>query len=401
MVFFSELLQKNVVLTDGKLIGKLIDIYIVNDVFPAVVSIVIESGKKKHIYAAGGIRLNRDSIIVKSTEPIHKQNGNTVSVRDSLLDKQIIDLVGNKVVRANDVAFLEKPQFMLSGIDVGLSGIVRRIGIDNTTRKIFSLFGKSFEPSILTWSGIQHLEINRGQIQLKSQADKLEKIHPEDLADYLESTGVKNIARFLSSLPLEKASEIFGSLSIPYQTAILREFPPEISASIVEHMDPDEAADVLLTLKPEFYDHILSLVKEHFRKPISRLMELSGSPVGELMTTEFFTIDSQMIAQDILKLMRIQTVNFSSLYTIFVTNRDKTLVGVFSLHELIIQMPQTPAFKFMYQEPITVHLTTPLDRVIKRLLRYKLSVLPVIDDSKKIIGIITLDDVSDYLMTKL
>jgi magnesium transporter len=231
--------------------------------------------------------------------------------------------------------------------------------------------------------------------------NKLAKIHPEDLADYLEMTHFHNARRFLKTLHDEKAAEVFASLQIQYQTKILEDIESERGAMLISLVDPDEAVDVLLTLTKERRSTILSLLKSEKQKELYTLLNLSDSPVGNLMTTEFLLIPCTLTMRDVLQKIKKDTEDFSSLHTIYISNNSGHLVGVLSLHELLLMKQDVPIYKYMIQHPIYIQLTTPMEIVVKKMFRYKLSTIPVIDNNKKMLGIVTTDDISDIILKKI
>ena len=206
--------------------------------------------------------------------------------------------------------------------------------------------------------------------------------------------------RFLRTLKSKKAAEVFASLQVNYQIKVLETLEPEISAQILTLMDPDETVDVLLAIPENKRQLILALLHEDKQKELLELLKLSSTPVGNLMTTDFIYVHSNLTVKDTFAVIKKDAIDFSFLSCIYIVNDSDHLVGVLSLHELTMQNLDTSLYKCMVQNPITIQLTTPVDIVVKKLLRYRLSALPVTDNKKKILGIVTIDDVSDIILTK-
>ena len=320
-----------------------------------------------------------------------------LSVTDVLLDQQIIDLVGNKVVRVNDVVLQDVPTLSLSGIDIGLTGILRRVGLE----RILQILHIHIPMTLLSWGDVLTLELKDGQIKLKQHEERLSKIREEDLADYLEMTNIENVHTFIQSLSTHKAAEVIENLTINYQVDLFGRFEPAKSAELIARIDPDEAVDILLALERARRDKIMDALPGKKREELHRLMTFSRTPVGKLMTSEYFAVDSHSNAGEIMKAVKRDTQEYSSLTAIYVLNRDDQIVGVFNPHELLMQNLDTPAYKFMIPEPIVVLLTTPIEVVMYKFLKYRIPALPVINREKKIIGVITIDDVSKILLKKL
>ena len=217
----------------------------------------------------------------------------------------------------------------------------------------------------------------------------------------MQTTNIINIKKFLQALDMEKAADVFAGLSLIHQTAVISQLEPESAQKMIVELEPDEATDILLSLNKRRRDQILTLMPEKEEKELRNLIGLSTTPMGELMTTDYYTVDSKATVREIIERMKTVTADFSCLSAVYVLNEKKLLTGVFSLHELLLQSADTPAYKFMVAEPMALQLTTPVELATKKMLRYKFSALPVVDMDKKIVGIVTMDDLSDYLLDRV
>ncbi len=304
-------------------------------------------------------------------------------------------------MRVNDVALQDKDVLSIAGVDVGILGIVRRLRIGGEGfYKILRFFNVRLTSSFLSWGDVQPLELIRGEVKLKKKEEKLERVRPEDLADYLEKTNVINARKFLKILDTEKAADVISNLNINYQTSLFKYFKSDKAAKFISFIDPDEAVDVLLTLSKKKRDEIIGHLEEKARTPIDRLMALSRNQIGNLITTEYLVVNSGDTVRQVLDQIRKQTTDFASLDYVYAVNKNQELVGVFSLHELILQDYESPVYKFMTQNVIVIHLTSPLEIVVKKMLKYKLYALPVIDIDKRIQGIVTLDDINSSILKR-
>jgi magnesium transporter len=401
MLFYSELIGKNVVSENHHLLGRLSDLIFLNEENPIITRAVLQSDKHRHEIPIDALRRVNNHIEVKLNNSNGKPKPNELSITKALLDQQIIDLIGNKVVRANDIILQETPVFCVSGIDVGITGIFRRLGIEGVLQNFHRIFHMEIPMQLLSWGDVLNLELTGGQIKLKHQEERLTHIHEEDLADYLELTNIQNAHRFLKSFDAKKVAQIIANLTINYQVELFQNFDTNKSVEIISYIDPDEAVDILLALDRKVRDKITKRLPREKQETLHRLMTFSRSPVGKLMTSEFCAVESHMTVRNIYKTIRRDTTDFSSLITIYVLNRDDQLVGVLNPHELMMQDFETPAYKFMITDPIVVLLTTPIEVVIYKFLKYKIPAIPVINREKMILGIITIDDVSDILLKKI
>lgn len=405
MLYFSELINKKIYTEDKIEVGILKDFIFLASENPIVTKIVIKNPNDQNLIVSTDYLLKINSSLTVEKEYLSTYlEENELYLVKNLLDKQIIDLKGNKIVRVNDVALnQEKEKLIVAGVDIGILGLIRRIRIlgGDNLYKFLSRF--SFRPTsqFLSWVDIQPLELIRGQVKLKKKEEKLHKIRPEDLADYLERTNVINARKFLKILDTEKAADVISNLNINYQTSLFKSFRPEKAARFLSFIDPDEAVDVLLTLSKSKRENILELLEEKIKKNILKLLELSKNTIGGLITTEYICVKPNESVRQVIDKIKKITFDFSNLDYVYVINKQEELVGVFSLHEILLQNLDTPVYKFMTQNVIVIHLTTPEEIVIKKMLKYKLYALPVIDEKKHIQGLITLDDLSSIILKKI
>ena len=399
MLFYSDLIGKIVYSETHARLGNLRDILFLNGNTPRVTGIIVEHNNHRQELPIAALRTVNNHIEIKRGET--NKNGGSLSIAKVLLDKQIIDLVGNKVVRANDIVLQDIPTLSISGIDIGFWGILRRIRLERSVRTLLRYGHLEIPLQLLSWGDILTLELTHGQIKLKHHEERLAQIREEDLADYLETTNVQNVEIFLKSLGTQKSAAVIKNLPVNYQVELFQNFDPRKAAELIENIEPDEAVDILLALERTKRDKIMKILPKEKQEAVHQLMTFSRTPVGKIMTNEFCTVDSHMTVREIIKIIRKNTTDFTSLGAMYVLNRDGQLVGVFSPHELLMQDFDTPAYKFMVAEPIVVLLTTPIEVIVYKLLKYKITCLPVINREKKILGIITIDDVSEILRKKI
>ncbi len=402
MIYFSEIQGKKVVTEDGIGVGRLDDFIFLATDNPLVTKIVIvNKDRQKLIVSTDYIRKINAHIKIEKEYMTSYLEENELYLLKNLLDKQIIDIKGNKIVRVNDVAIQDKDRLSIAGVDIGLFGLARRLRIGgDTVTKLLRFFNMKLTSEFLSWADIQPLELIRGQVRLKRQEAKLQKVRPEDLADYLERTNVINARKFLKILDTEKAAEVISNLNINYQTSIFKHFHSEKAARMISFIDPDEAVDVLLTLSKRKREEIMGYLEPSVRVAIERLLDFSKNPIGNLITTEYLAVAPEDTVRQVFEKIRRMTVDFSTLDYVYVENKKKELVGVFSLHNLVLQDLETPIYKFMTQNVVVIHMTTPLEIAVKKMLKYKLYALPVISLEKSIQGIITIDDVSNSILEK-
>lgn len=403
MLYFSEIVGKKVYTEDDIHIGYLEDLIFLAAENPIVTKIVIkDKANQKLIISTDYLQKISKNLTIEKEFLVTYLEENELYLVKNLLDKQIIDLKGNKIVRVNDVALQDKEKLLIAGVDVGVFGIFRRlrIGADNFY-KVASLFNIKLASQFLSWVDIQPLELMRGNVKLRKKEEKLEKIRPEDLADYLEKTNVINARKFLNILDTEKASEVIGNLNINYQTALFKNFHTDKAAKLITFLDPDEAVDVLLTLSKKKREEVLEKLNPKIKDQIIHLLKLSKEPIGALLTTEYLTVGPEDTVRQVIDKIKKETKDFSSLYCIYVVNKENQLTGVLSLQEILREDLDMPLYKFMTQNLIVIHLTTPVEIAMNKFLKYHLSSLPVINQEKRMEGIVNFDDITNYILERI
>ncbi len=399
MLYFSELKNKKVYTEDNIFFGRLKDIiFLVSDT-PTVTKLVVKTKKDDELVIPMKylVKMNGDVILGKNFEET-KLEDNELYLASNLLDNQVIDISGNKIVRVNDVVIQDKPGYYIAGVDIGLLGLLRWFGLEDFLLRILGRLGVKITSNFLSWGDVHPLELTRGHVKIKKEQTKLDKIRPEDLADYLEKTNTSNISRILKVLDEKTATNVVNSLSINYQTGLFKQFTSEKAAKLLSNMDSEEAVDILLTLSKKKREKIMSFLDDKTHKEIEYLLSLSKTPIGKILTTEFLTTESTDRVKEVIAKIRKEADDFYTLNHVYVVNKEKQLVGVFDLHELLLQKSETRVYKFMTQNLSVIYLTTPEIVVLRKIVKYKINSLPVVDKDRHILGIVQFDDVMDSFL---
>ncbi len=405
MYYFSELVNKKVVNENKKTIGHLKDFLFLAEESPKITKIFVKKGKRKNIAIQikdiktinGQIVVDRDFVEKEVAE-------REFSMANNLLNRQIIDVRGGKVVRVNDIAIQDKEdksEYYIAGVDVGFRAILRWFKLEKAATPIYKALKLYSHPHFLSWGDIEPLELANGTVQLKKDIGDLERMRPEDLADYLEKTNIKNVNKIITDLSDEYAADVIEDLNVNYQTALFKRFAPEKATKIIDLLEPDEAVDILLTLPREKRVEILEGLEKTKHEELRELMKYSKTSVGKLINPDFISIESEITASEALSQVKEALPDEPFSKYIYTVNKEGILVGVFELHNLLIQQSDTPVYKFMEQDVVVAHLTTPQEIALKRMLKYKLYALPVVGDNKKMIGVVTFDDMIEDIEEKL
>jgi len=403
MIYFSQILNKKVLTEDGVEVGRLDDLIFLSKETPIVTKLVIKTKKEKiNVPIDFLIKINKQIYIRKNFETISLSD-NELYILRNLLDKQIIDISGSKVVRVNDVVLQkEKNQWYVLGVDVGILGILRRLGLAEVGEKILGILRLRLSSRFLSWAEIQPIELARGEVRLKKEEKKLKKLPPEDLADYLEETSLANIQKIFPLLDKKMAAKVIADLNINYQVGLFQRMSVKKAASILELIDSDEVVDILFFLSKKRREAILNFLSEEKQKEVRYLLSVHQTgKIGDYLSLEYLGVSPSKTVADVKNIIKKETTDFYFLPYVYVVNEKKQLIGVFSLHELLLQNDTDFVYKFMNQNLITIYLTTPVELALRKMIKYKISALPVIDKEKKLLGIVTFDDLSEKLYERI
>jgi len=328
-----------------------------------------------------------------------------------LLDQQVIDINGRKVVRVNDVdlhldapqdAFSLTPVLRVLSVDVGARGAVRRLlrGVAPKTA-LHALLAK-IPPRNIPWDFVDLIEIDPARrIKLKISHDGLAKLHPADIADIMEDLAPNERHAVFQSLDNETAAEALEEIQPKVQKSIVESLDSEQAAGIVEEMDPDAAADLLADLPEERTEQILVQMEPEAKQEMVELLEHAEETAAGRMTTEFLALPVTATVQNAIDSMRLFEGGIESVSTIYLVNSKGTLSGAVPLAKLVLAQSSTPLLS-LTQEPLIMSHEGVKDAEVAELFdKYNLIMLPVVDEHNKLTGVITSDDVISMLRAKL
>jgi magnesium transporter len=339
-----------------------------------------------------GVRLNSDILDLR---PFLRREGEVLLARD-VLDKQLIDVDGKRVVRVNDVQIIEtSSDWRVTGADVSLQGLWRRLA-----PKGFVGAGRPVE--VLDWADVGYLATDAATVQLKSSSDKLSRLHPVEIARLAEALSYHHGSEVVESLDDETAAETLEEMPAEHQARILSDMDEERAADILEWMSPDEAADVLGDLPEEKAEELLGLMEGEEQADVAELLPYEDDTAGGLMTTEFVTLPRELTVGEALARLRDVAETPNMIYYLYVVEAENSwrLCGVIALRSLILAEPSMPLEEVMRTEFQKATPDEPANEVAQRIAEYNLLALPVVDDSEDILGIVTVDDAMEILLPK-
>jgi CBS domain-containing protein/sporulation protein YlmC with PRC-barrel domain len=386
----------------GEPIGKVRDIIVSpTDQLPVVSAAVVGNGKEELIIPWQRIQeeVDRLSLTVRKDRIVqYTPREDDIWLKKSVLDRQIVDVHDYKVVRVNDIRFIEtQGKVYLLGVDASTRGLLRELGIEWLANILRYMIGKPLPEKIIAWNDVETLEQTKGPIKLKIPFQKLSKLHPSDIAEIIEQMNPAQRADVIESLDIQTAADVLPEASPEIQAEIIEDIDPERASDILEEMDPDEAADILGDLPEERTKELLDEMEPEEAKDVRELLSYKDETAGGLMTTDFVAISPMMTAQGVIDYLRELAPDAETIYYLYVVTEEQKLIGVISLRDLIVAKPDTLVQDFMVTRVIHVHPEASIREAAELFRKYNLLALPVVDYDNELKGIITVDDVLEYI----
>jgi magnesium transporter len=402
MLYLSQILGRPISDVEGEKVAIIKDVVVRygEEDYPPFIGIMARYGRRDFFiprsrlaeFNAAGARLNVD---VLDLRPFMRRKGEVLLGKD-VLDKQLIDVDGKRVVRVNDVQLIEVgDEWRVAGADVSLQGFLRRL--------MPSGFYGNRPVEVIDWADVGYLATDTTTaVQLKSSKDKLSRLHPVEIAQLAESLSPLHRTGIVESLDNEIAAETLEEMSTENQARILEEMDEERAADILEEMAPDDAVDVLGEMDEDKAQELFDLMEEEEKADVAELLPFESDTAGGLMTTEFVTFPKELTVSQAIARLREMAETPNMIYYLYVVEEENSwkICGVISLRSLILADPTLPLSEVMREQFQFAHPSDSAEDVAQTISEYNLLALPVIDDLGEIAGIVTVDDAMEILLPK-
>lgn len=402
-LFLSAVLGKTVIDQAGREIGSLQDLIMTRgEVFPEVSHLVVKGRRSTSLVAWKDIALFNPYVIslVRDNhlhDYAHREG--EILVKRDILDKQIVDVNGAKVVRVNDLKLGSyKDVLCIFSVDVGFRGLLRRLGYERIGDRIATLFNKELTEQLISWQYVQPLELNASRLTLTMAQDQMADMHPADIAHIIAKIPSRNIQTVLNSLDTETAGEAIHELEPELRSRIISQLDSEQASDILEEMAPDEAADVLGDLPEEKAQELLGLMDAEEAEDIQELMEHEEDTAGGLMNSEFLAVSPDLTVDEALKEVRLLAPEVETVYYTYIIDDNDKLQGVVTLKYLLTTPPDTPLAEIMTTNLKTVTVGAAPEDILEIIAKYDLVAVPVMDDEGKMAGIVTVEDILELFL---
>src|SRR5215469_4396798 len=350
--------------------------------------------------APGTMRLNCSERALD----LYKPNEAWLAVRKDLLDQQIIDTKGRKVVRVNDLDLAEQRtngsvELRLTQVDVGLPGAVRRLLQGVVAPGVIRTLQSKLPQRAIRWEFVNLIEPDPlRRLKLRITHEKLEDIHPADLAEIMEQLSAAERQGIIASLDEETAAAVLAELDARLTTQIVEDLDPEKAADILEEMAPDAAADLLADLPKETSDELLEEMPGQEANEVRELLAFEESTAGGMMNTEFAFVSETASRDEVLEWLRGQDFNLEQLDTIVLLDKLGHFAGTVAIARMLLASPDE-LLRELKSDPLVSATADASEKDVFELFdKYNLRMLTVIDKDRRPIGTVTVDDVVSRLV---
>ncbi len=409
--YLSRVIGRKIFDTNGQFIGIVKDLLVNADNTnqterPLVTGIKIKSPDKTGFYSFehfkvqkinGKIKVSCSQLIELSQENID----NDLYLASVVLDKQIVDLNGRKLVRVNDIRLVSVANGTFAvAVDIGIEGLLRRIGIAKPLKIFLSYFKVNIPAKFILWEDVEAIDFSNLNIKLSKIHSKLQTLHPSDLADIIEDLGKKASADVFLSLDEERAADVLEEMEADAQVHIIESLSIEKAADVLDKMPADEVADILNALEEEKAELLLNEMEKKTSEEVRELLDYPEDSVGSLMATDIISFSKEKTVNDVLNELREKKPEAATLYNLFVTDEKEELIATVSLRDIVVSSPEATINEIMKPSPVCLRDDQDVDEIAEIVSKYNMLAIPVVDNANVLQGMVVIDDVIEDLINK-
>ncbi len=327
--------------------------------------------------------------------------GHELLLKQRVLDEQIVDLEGRRLVRVNDLQIARKDElFYLTGVDASTVGLLRRLGLEKAGKRIAKLFHKDLKTHVIPWELVASVE-HDDPLRLSVSQTRLVQMPPADIAAILDDLDSHTSKALLQGFTNEDLADTLEESSPEVQQAILSHLHPERAADVLEEMDPDEAADILADMDDQVSEQLLTLMEDEEAEEVRSLLGYPEDSSGGIMTTEFTWVPEHFTVGEALQFLRSSedALEDEFMYYVYILDENQKLKGVVTLRDLVTSPLDQPLSKWIDDSIVRVYPLTPQEDSAYLIAKYDLMAVPVVEpETERMLGIVTVDDALDTVL---
>ncbi|MFZ4520897.1 MAG: magnesium transporter MgtE N-terminal domain-containing protein [Bacteroidales bacterium] len=413
--YLSQILGKSYIADDGVVLGRIKDFLIDQSslpgkesepVRPRVVAIRVKKGNDYRVLDFSSFEIKKFKRKLRITclevhDIIPEAFTNSLWLAENILDKQIVDINGRKLVRVNDIRMVMIPAGTYAiAVDVGMEGLLRRIGIDKPIQTMLDPFKADIPGKFILWDDIAAVDFSNSSIKLSKSTSKLNTLHPSDLADIIEDLDKATRTYIFASLDEEQAADVLEEMEPHAQIQLVESLPVEKVADVLEKMPADEVADLLDALAEDKAEKLLEEMEKESSEEVRELLEYPDKVVGSLMTTDYYAFNEDLTVAEALDELRRLQPEPAHIYTIIVTDKSERFLSSILLGELVVADPSRHLKEIMNKHAVSVFDDDKVDSLAVLVSRYNLLAVPVINKNRQMEGIVVVEDIVEDLLSR-
>ncbi len=397
----SELESLSVVDAAGREVGEVLDVVVLSSAEPpAVTALVIETedAQARATWSqVAEIDVDGERVVLAcSADQLEPASllGDELALVDAVLDNQVLDMRRRAFVRVQDVVLGPREgDLVVVGVDASTGALARRFGLGFLSRRLPRRTG-DFVP----WDDVNLISLRLSRLNFVEAFAELAELHPADIADIVSQVGARERAAVLAALNAPLAADTLQEMDAEERAGALVEMPVERAAKLLEKMDADVAADMLADLPEELAEDLLRRQSAQRETALRGLAGHAEDSAGGLMTLEYVTFPVAMPVGDALDQLRRERPDQHAMSYIYGLDEERRLAGVASLRELVLAGQEQPLAAVMEDDLVTVAADVDQEEVGRIMIKYNLLAVPVVDEARHLLGIVTLDDALDAIL---
>ena len=371
-----------------------------------VAGLVLKTRKGSELVPATGLRQTPSGALeLRHDAELQPLRGgeDLIFLRQDLLDRQIIDVHGRKVVRVNDVDLQWFKQdatedLRVREVEVGLRGAVRRMLQGALPAGALDAVARRFPARVIPWEFVDMIEVDPARrVKLKIEHERLAQLHPSDIADILEDLAPAEREAILTTLDEEVAAEALEEVEPKLQKSMMESLDSDVAAGIVEEMDPSAAADLLAELPESRSEAILEEMNPEERQEVEDLLVFREDSAAGRMTTEYVAVPKTAVVADAVRALRVFDGDIETITEIYLIDEKEVLQGVVSLARLVLAKAETRLDALAESRFISCPADAHEQQVAELFDKYNLRALPVLDEAGRLVGVVEADHVIAFL----
>ncbi|WP_461204619.1 magnesium transporter MgtE N-terminal domain-containing protein [Clostridium sp. DL1XJH146] len=400
--YLSEILNKKIIDEYGDCIGKLTDVYaITTNGYPKAIGYKVKKDGEVYNYEFRNIDFvengNKIEIQVRLVKDIIPREYTFLLWRN-LMNKQIIDVNGKKVVRVNDLRIaVINGEIKVLAVETGLLALSRRYKLSFIVQRIFKIIKKDYKDTVVMWDDVESLEIIHDGLKVSVPYKKIARLHPADIADIIEEVDLKYRNKIFESLDKSIAADTLEEIEPEVQAGLLESLDHARIKELLVDMPNDEIADILEEVDEKTAEKVLLNLEHDDEEIVRGLMKYKEQTCGSVMTTDHMAFNLNIEVGEIIDLLREVKPDERVLHYIYIIDEFKKTIGMVSIRDLVLADPSSKIKEIMEDDVISVIDNENINSAVKKFIKYDLVAIPVINLNEELQGVVLINDVMDEI----